>query len=161
MSENLEKPIKLTAMVAMTPDRVIGKDNDLPWHLPEDLQLFKRTTSGHPIVMGRKTWDSIGRPLPNRQNIVLTRNAEWQVDGAEVIGSPEQVGGLDLLDPHVFVIGGAQIYEFFLPMVDELLVSHVYQSYQGNTYFPEFEHLFAGYEVLQQFEEFEWRRYYK
>ena len=77
--------MKLTAMVAMTPERIIGKDNDLPWHLPEDLKLFKKTTSGHPIVMGRKTWDSIGRPLPKRQNIVLTRNADWSVEDLQLI----------------------------------------------------------------------------
>lgn len=153
--------MKLTAMVAMTPERVIGKDNDLPWHLPEDLKLFKATTSGHPIVMGRKTWDSIGRPLPKRQNIVLTRNGDWSADGAEVIFSPDDLKSLELMDEHVFVIGGAQVYEIFLPHVDELLVSHVYENHEGNTYFPEFEHFFSGYEVVEIFEAFELRRYTK
>ena len=73
--------MKLTAIVAMTPERVIGRAGDLPWHLPEDLKFFKRTTSGHPIVMGRKTYESIGKPLPKRQNIVLTRDENWAPDG--------------------------------------------------------------------------------
>ena len=75
----------LTAIVAMTPERVIGRDNRLPWHLPEDLRFFKRATSGHPVVMGRKTFDSIGKPLPARQNIVLTRDHAWSTEGVEVI----------------------------------------------------------------------------
>lgn len=153
--------MKLTAMVAMTPERIIGKDNDLPWHLPEDLKLFKKTTSGHPIVMGRKTWDSIGRPLPKRQNIVLTRNAEWSVEGADVIHSPEDLKSLELMDQHVFIIGGAQVYDIFLPHVDELLVSYVYEKHEGNTQFPEFEHLFSGYEVVEKFDDFELRKYTK
>ncbi|RYD45633.1 MAG: dihydrofolate reductase, partial [Verrucomicrobiaceae bacterium] len=73
--------IHLTAVVAMTPDRIIGKNGGLPWHLPEDLAFFKRTTSGHPIVMGRKTYESIGRPLPKRRNIVLTRDRQWSASG--------------------------------------------------------------------------------
>ncbi len=152
---------KLTAMVAMTPERVIGKDNDLPWHLPEDLKLFKKTTSGHPIVMGRKTWDSIGRPLPNRQNIVITRNSAWSADGATVIHQPEELQQLKLLDQNVFIIGGAEVYAIFLPHVDELLVSHVYKSYEGNTVFPEFEHLFKSFTVEQSFDDFELRKYVK
>jgi len=153
--------VKLTAMVAMTPERVIGKDNDLPWHLPEDLKLFKKTTSGHPIVMGRKTWDSIGRPLPKRQNIVLTRNQDWSAEGATVVHTVEDLKKLNLMQPHVFIIGGAEVYKMFLPEIDELLVSYVYEKYQGNTKFPEFEHLFSGYDVVETFDEFELRRYRK
>ena len=160
MSEQRKK-VKLTAMVAMTAERVIGKDNDLPWHLPEDLKLFKRTTSGHPIVMGRKTWDSIGRPLPNRQNIVLTRNEVWTADQVDVIHTAEQLYQLKLQHEHVFIIGGAQVYEMFLPHVDELLVSYVYENHEGNTKFPAFEHLFSTFEVVETFEHFELRRYYK
>ena len=87
----------------MTSERVIGKDGDLPWHLPEDLKLFKRHTTGHPIVMGRKTWDSIGRPLPNRQNIVLTRDKNWSAEGAEVIHEVSDLKNLTLKDPHVYI----------------------------------------------------------
>ena len=152
---------KLSAIVAMTPDRLIGKENGLPWRLPEDLKMFKRTTAGHPVVMGRKTWDSLGKykPLPGRQNIVITRDKGWAEDGAEVIFSAEELQHLDLQDEHVFLIGGAQIYELFLPLLDELIVSHVYQHYEGDAYFPEFSEHFSEYEVLESYEEFEVRRY--
>ena len=152
---------KLSAIVAMTRERVIGKDNDLPWRLPEDLKMFKRTTAGHPVVMGRKTWDSLGKykPLPGRQNIVITRDEDWAEVGAKVIFSPEELKEIELQDEHVFVIGGAQIYQLFLPQLDEMIVSHVYQNYEGDTQFPEFSEYFSTYEVLETFEEFEVRRY--
>lgn len=147
----------------MTPERVIGKDNDLPWRLPEDLKMFKRTTAGHPVVMGRKTWDSLGKykPLPGRQNIVITRDGAWSEDGATVILSQEDLREIELQDEHVFVIGGAQIYELFLPHLDELIVSHVFKQYEGDTKFPEFSEHFSEYEVLESFEEFEVRRYFR
>lgn len=146
-------------MVAMTPERVIGNKNDLPWHLPEDLKLFKKTTSGHPIVMGRKTWESIGKALPNRQNIVLTRNKNWSAPGAEVIHSPEDLEQLKLQDEEVYIIGGAQVYALFLPYLDQLLVSHVYKNYEGDTYFPNFEHFCNSYELIQRYDDFELRNY--
>lgn len=147
----------------MTPERVIGRDNDLPWRLPEDLKMFKRTTAGHPVVMGRKTWDSLGKykPLPGRQNIVITRDEEWSEEGAEVIFSPEALRGMELEDGDVFVIGGAEIYGLFLPLLDELIVSHVFERYEGDTYFPEFGEYFSEYEVMETYEEFEVRRYFK
>ncbi len=148
-------------MVAMTPDRIIGKENDLPWHLPEDLKLFKRTTSGHPIVMGRKTYESIGRPLPKRQNIVITRDASWSADGVDVVHAPDGVTQLELMDPQVFIIGGATIYSLFLPHLDELLVSYVYEKHEGDTRFPEFKHHFSDFEVVEKFDDFELRRYVK
>lgn len=143
----------------MTPDRVIGKDGTLPWHLPEDLKLFKRHTTGHPIVMGRKTWDSIGRALPNRQNIVLTRDINWSAHGAEVIHTPEDLQNIELIDPEVFIIGGAQVYELFLPLTSELLVSHIYNSYDGDTRLPSFEDGFPHVTVVEKYETFELRRY--
>lgn len=155
----MNKDIRLVGMVAMTGARVIGKGNDLPWHLPEDQKLFKRTTSGHPIVMGRKTYESIGRPLPKRQNIVITRDEQWSAEGVEVIHSVEELAELELRDQTVYIIGGAQIYQAFLPQLDELLVSQVAQDYEGDTYFPEFESQFGGYQVVEQFEGFELRRY--
>lgn len=155
----MKPDLKLTAIVAMTPERIIGKDGDLPWHLPEDLKLFKRHTTGHPIVMGRKTWDSIGKPLPNRQNIVLTRDTSWSAEGAERIHSPEEVSNLELIDSEVFIIGGAQIYTLFMPQLDEILVSHVYENHSGDTHFPEFEDMFRNVEVVEKYEHFELRRY--
>ena len=151
--------MKLTGIVAMTADRVIGRNGTLPWHLPGDLQFFKRTTSGHPIVMGRKTYESIGRPLPKRQNIVLTRDRDWSAPGVEVIHDPDELSRLDLQDPQVFIIGGAQVYAAFLPLLDELLVSHVRENHPGDTRFPEFADLFPQQELLESHEEFEVRRY--
>ena len=153
--------MKLTAIVAMTPERVIGRDNDLPWHFPEDLKFFKRTTSGHPILMGRKTYDSIGRPLPKRQNIVLTRDESWSAEGVDVIHSPSDLASLPLQDEEVFIIGGAEIYALFLPQLDELLLTWIYQSHEGDAYFPDFADYFADYEVIEKQDEFEWRRYRK
>ena len=151
----------LKAMVAMTAERIIGKGNDLPWHLPEDLQVFKRTTSGHPIVMGRKTFESIGRPLPKRQNIVITRDPNWSAEGVDIIHSPEDLGTLDLQNPELFIIGGSEIYQLFLPQISELYVSAVFKDYDGDTKFPEFEHHFDGYKVLETFNDFELRLYKK
>ncbi len=150
---------QLTAIVAMTPDRVIGKGGTLPWHLPEDLAFFKRVTSGHPIVMGRKTYESIGRPLPKRRNIVLTRDKAWSAPGVEVIHTPEELDALPELDGRVFIIGGSEIYAAFLPRLDDLLVSHVFESFQGDTRFPEFEHLFPQSELLETHEAFEVKRW--
>jgi len=159
----MPKLTKLTAIVAMTSERVIGRDNDLPWRLPEDLKMFKRTTAGHPVVMGRKTWDSLGKykPLPGRQNIVITRDDVWAEEGATMIHSPDELQAIDLQDEHVFVIGGAQIYELFLPLLDELIVSHVYKNYEGDTHFPDFSKHFREYEVMESYDEFEVRRYFR
>jgi dihydrofolate reductase len=131
--------IQLTAIVAMTPDRVIGRAGTLPWHMPEDLAFFKRTTSGHPIVMGRKTYESIGRPLPKRRNIVLTRDKTWSAPGVEVIHRPEDLEQLPGLEGRVFIIGGSEIYAAFFPAIDDLLVSHVFAEHEGDTRFPESE----------------------
>lgn len=147
---------RLIAIVAMTPERVIGRDGTLPWHLPEDLAFFKRTTSGHPIVMGRKTFESIGRPLPKRRNIVLTRDPVWRAEGVEVIHSPDQ---LPPTDGPVFIIGGAEIYAAFLDKLDELLVSRLHESHPGDTRFPEFEHLFSAPEVVATHDAFQVLRY--
>lgn len=153
--------MKLTAIVAMTSERIIGKDGTLPWHLPEDLKLFRRHTTGHPIVMGRKTWDSIGRPLPNRQSIVLTRDTEWSADGATVIHAPDDLSKVALIAPEVFIIGGAQIYSAYMDKLDEILVSHVYKNHPGDTCFPEFETYFPHMSIEEEYETFELRRYTK
>ena len=148
-------------MVAMTSQRIIGKGNDLPWHLPEDLQVFKKTTSGHPIVMGRKTFESIGRPLPKRQNIVITRDRNWSAEGVDIIHSPEELSTLDLQHHELFIIGGAEIYQLFLPQIQELYVSNIFKDYDGDTMFPEFEHYFKNYDVLETYPDFELRVYKK
>lgn len=143
----------------MTPDRVIGRAGTLPWHMPEDLAFFKRTTSGHPIVMGRKTYESIGRPLPKRRNIVLTRDQTWSAPGVEVIHRPEDLEKLPGLEGRVFIIGGAEIYAAFFPALDDLLVSHVSAEHQGDTLFPEFENMFPESELVETHADFEVRRW--
>lgn len=150
---------RLVAVVAMTPDRIIGRNGTLPWHLPEDLAFFKRTTSGHPIVMGRKTYESIGRPLPKRRNIVLTRDKAWSAPGVEVIHAPGELLELSELGDQVFIIGGAEIYAAFMDLTDELLVSHVFENHEGDTRLPGFESRFPNTVVVETHEAFEVRRH--
>ncbi|RZT10686.1 dihydrofolate reductase [Duganella sp. CF402] len=127
---------KLTIIVATDAQRGIGINNTLPWKLPEDLAHFKRLTTGHPIIMGRKTFDSIGRPLPNRRNIVITRNAEWKHDGVEVVGSIE--AAIALLDgAEGFVIGGAEIYKLSLQLADQLIITEIAHTFECDAFFPE------------------------
>ena len=153
--------VRLTAVVAMTADRVIGKDGGLPWHLPEDLAFFKRTTSGHPIVMGRKTYESIGRPLPKRRNIVMTRDLDWRAPGVEVIHWPGDLEKLPDLDGRVFVIGGAEVYAAFMPRLDDLLVSHISGDYDGDTRLPRFEAEFCCSEPVESHPSFEVIRHFR
>ena len=126
---------QLTLVVAMDAQRGIGVDNKLPWHLPEDLAHFKRVTLGHPIIMGRKTFDSIGRPLPKRRNIVVTRNADWSHEGVEVAGSLEQAVALAGDEP-ASIIGGAQIFGEAMAIADRMIVTHIDGVYRCDTFFP-------------------------
>jgi dihydrofolate reductase len=153
--------MQLTAIVAMTPERVIGRDGKLPWNLPADLAFFKRTTSGHPIVMGRKTFDSIGRPLPKRRNIVLTRDPNWSADGVEVIHQPCELRELTGMAGRVFIIGGSDIYAAFLPDLEDLLVTHVFENHPGDVWFPEFESRFPESDVIECHADFEVRRHFR
>lgn len=130
----------LALIVAMTPEGVIGKNGTLPWRLPEDLAHFKRQTLGHAIIMGRKTFESIGRPLPGRRNIVVTRSPSAQFPGCEVAkGLAEAVALARTTDDEPFVIGGAAIYAEALPWVTRLVITDVLQSTDGDTYFPSFD----------------------
>lgn len=128
---------ELCLIVAMTPDRVIGINNTLPWHLPRDLQHFKKTTMGCPVIMGRKTWDSIGRPLPGRVNIVITRQADLHLEGAVVVHSLEAAVGAASDSERVFVIGGANIYEQALPLARRLYLTEVATHVDGDAWFPQ------------------------
>lgn len=148
-------------MVAMTPERVIGRAGTLPWHLPEDLAFFQRTTTGHPVVMGRKTYESLGRPLPGRRNIVLTRNWNWSAPGVEVIHAPAELARLPGMAGRVFIIGGAEIYQVFLPLLEDLLVSHLVAHHAGDTWFPEFAAEFPNSEVLETHPAFQVRRWWR
>ncbi|MFK3737871.1 dihydrofolate reductase [Massilia sp. TN1-12] len=128
----------LTIVVAMDARRGIGIDNQLPWHLPEDLAHFKRVTLGHPIIMGRKTFDSIGRPLPGRRNIVVTRNAQWRHDGVEVAHSLQEAVALAGIES-ASIIGGAQIFAEALEVADRMIVTHIDKQYACDTFFPEID----------------------
>lgn len=151
----------LTAVVAMTPERVIGRGGTLPWHLPADLAFFRKTTTGHPIVMGRKTYESIGRPLPKRRNIVLTRDRTWSAPGVETIHAPAELAGLPGLEGRVFIIGGAEVYAAFFPDLEDLLVSHVFEAHPGDTWLAEFESAFPSSESVEKHAEFEVRRHFR
>jgi len=126
----------LSLIVAYADNRVIGRDNDLPWKLPGDLAHFKRTTLGHPIIMGRKTWESLGRPLPGRTNIVVTRQAGYEATGAVVVASLQAALDTCLADESPFVIGGAQIYALALPLADRIVATEVHTEAQGDAWFP-------------------------
>ncbi|NMD72810.1 dihydrofolate reductase [Bacillus sp. DNRA2] len=126
---------------AMDENRVIGKDNQLPWHLPEDLKFFKRTTMGHPIAMGRKTHESIGRPLPGRENIIITRSRDYQSEGCTVVHSVDEFISYSkaLSSDEVFVIGGAEIFHSVFPYADRLYITKIHDIFPGDTYFPEID----------------------
>ncbi|MFZ6844245.1 dihydrofolate reductase [Undibacterium sp. RuTC16W] len=128
-----------TIIVATDRQNGIGINNALPWHLPEDLAHFKRTTSGHPIVMGRKTFESIGRPLPNRRNIVITRNSDWQHDGVESVASLAAAQAL-VAGQSAFIIGGAEIYQQALPLANCLIVTEIQQIFDCDAFFPAINH---------------------
>ena len=127
---------RISLLVAMARNRVIGRDNRIPWHLPADLKRFKELTMGHHIVMGRKTWDSINRLLPGRTTVVLTRNADFSLPGAKVARSIEGALQLCGTDPEVFVIGGEQIFRMALPYAHRLYLSTIDLDVAGDTYMP-------------------------
>ena len=127
--------VSLSLIVATDRRNGIGINNTLPWRLPEDLAFFKRTTSGHAIIMGRKTFDSIGRPLPNRRNIVVTRNPDWTHEGVQRAGSLDEAVKL-AGDGEVFVIGGAQIYVDAIRLADKLIVTEIDADYDCDAFFP-------------------------
>lgn len=136
--------MKLALIVAMAKNHVIGINNNLPWHLSEDLKYFKRVTMGKPIIMGRKTFESIGRPLPGRTNIVITRNKNYQAEGIKVVHSlktaMELCNSIAVIDggDEAMVIGGAELYTEALPLADYLYLTEVHADVQGDTYFSDF-----------------------
>lgn len=126
----------LTLVVAKARNGTIGRDNTLPWRLPEDLAHFKRTTMGAPVIMGRKTWDSIGRGLPGRRNIVVSRNPDLRIEGAEVATSLEDAQRLCVGADQIFLIGGAQLYAEAMPSADRLVVTEIDADVEGDAFFP-------------------------
>ena len=125
----------ISLIVAVAENGVIGDRNALLWHISEDLRHFKAVTTGHPVVMGRKTWESLGRPLPNRTNVVITRQ-NIEIPGCTVVHSLEEAVALFPADEEVFVIGGAQIYAAALPLARKFYLTRVFRAYEGDTRFP-------------------------
>jgi dihydrofolate reductase len=131
--------LTITLLAAVARGGVIGRDGSVPWRLPEDMVRFRELTTGHPVVMGRKTWESLPdrfRPLPGRGNIVVTRNPDWSAQGADRAGSVEDALELVESEPRVFVIGGGEIYAAALPHADELLLTEIDADVDGDTTFP-------------------------
>ena len=127
----------ISMIAAMADNRIIGKDNQMPWHLPADFAWFKRCTMGKPVVMGRKTYESIGRPLPGRLNIVISRNASLFIEGVTIVTSIEQALEVAGEVEEVMIIGGGAIYAACLPMANKLYVTHIEAKIEGDTQFPD------------------------
>ena len=132
--------MQISLIAAMGENRVIGAGNAIPWHLPADFKHFKELTTGHPVIMGRKTFESIGRPLPGRANIVITRDESYRRDGITVVSSPEAAlsaaataEGAD----EVFIIGGAEIYKIFLHQANRIYLTKIESEFEGDAFFPE------------------------
>ncbi len=129
----------LKILVAFDENRVIGKNNALIWHLPADLKRFKALTTGHVIIMGRKTFESIGKPLPNRTTIVISRQTNLQIEGVILAHSVEEaiLKAKSLTRDDIFIVGGAEIYTLSLPLVDQVLVTQLHDIFEGDAFFPE------------------------
>jgi len=134
----MEKRGEIILIAAMAANRVIGRGNSIPWDIPGEQRRFKEITMGHPLIMGRRTWDSLGKPLPGRRNIVLSSNPDFSAPGAEVVDSLEQ--GLTLCrgEDKIFIIGGAQLYKLALPLADTIILTVIPDSVPGDAHFPEF-----------------------
>lgn len=129
----------ITVIAAAAENNALGKDNDLVWHLPDDFKRFKQLTTGHHIIMGRKTFESFPKPLPNRTHIVITRNKKYQKEGAVVVHSIEEALALAKNDPQPFIIGGGEIYKQGLPFADKIELTRVHATVDADTFFPEID----------------------
>lgn len=144
-SENNEVPLGkftgLSMIVATDQENGIGKNNQLLWHLPNDLKFFKKVTSGHSVIMGRKTFDSLGKPLPNRRNIVISRQTDLKIDGVEVFDNLGNAVNACKNEDEYFVIGGGEIYRQALPLAQQIYITKVNATFNADTFFPELEAL--------------------
>lgn len=138
----------LSIIVAMTKERVIGYQNKIPWHLSEDLKHFKKITMGHPIIMGRKTFESIGHPLPGRENIVITRNKNYKAKGVTVVHSLQEA--IKDKNEECFIIGGAKIYELALPKANKIYLTLIHNKITGDAYFPHFN-LEKDFKIIKKY----------
>lgn len=130
---------KVYLVAAVAANGVIGRDGALPWHLPEDLRHFKRLTLGHPVIMGRKTWESLGKPLPRRENIVVSTRPGYEAPGAGVATSLEAALALCAAEPVAFIIGGQRLFAESLPIAAGLLLTEIQRDFPGDTWFPEYD----------------------
>src|ERR1700749_4336416 len=128
----------VSQIAAVSENHVIGKNNQLLWHMPEDLKHFKNTTSGHTVIMGRKTFDSVGKPLPRRRNIVITRQ-QITIEGCEVVNSIEAALALCAGEDEVFIVGGAEIYKQSLHLTDRIYLTIIHHYFEGDSFFPEID----------------------
>ena len=126
----------LSMIVATAQNRIIGKDNDMPWHLPADLQYFKKMTLSKPVIMGRKTYESIGRPLPGRHNVVISRDSNYKAEGVDTVTTVDAALALTKESDEVMVIGGGAIYAHCLPVATRLYITHIEAEIEGDTKFP-------------------------
>ncbi len=131
--------MRLSLIAAMASNRAIGLRNTLPWHLPEDLKRFKALTMGHHIVMGRKTYDSIGKPLPGRDTVIVTRNADYAVPGCLAVNSLDAALTVSHGDDEVFFVGGAELYRQALPIAHRIYLTEIQRVFDGDAFFPEFD----------------------
>ena len=130
----------LTTIAAVAQNGVIGNNNDLIWRLPDDLKHFKNLTKGHTMIMGRKTWESIGaRPLPHRRHIIITRNFDYEAEGAEVVSTIDEALELAQTDDKVFIAGGGEIYKLAMPYIQRMELTIIHHDFQGDTLFPDFD----------------------
>jgi dihydrofolate reductase len=131
--------MRISIIVAAAANGVIGLENGLPWRMPTDMRRFKALTMGHALVMGRKTYDSVGRPLPGRRNVVITRRTDWQPEGVEVVHSLYEALRLAAGDSEVFIAGGGEIFAQALPVTDRIYLTRIEASFPGDAFFPELD----------------------
>lgn len=136
---DMPKERTLTMIAAAAENNALGKDNDLIWHISDDLKRFKRLTTGHAIIMGRKTFESMPKALPNRTNIVLTKRKDYQAQGAEVVHTVEDALEIVKEDVQPFIIGGGQIYSLFMPLCDRIELTRVHHEFEADVYFPDID----------------------
>lgn len=138
----------LSLIVAFDRNRTIGKDNQMPWHLPADLSFFKKTTIGNTIIMGRNTFASIGKPLPGRKSIVLTRQSDFKHEGVEVLNNIESLQKYQKQEEEYFIIGGEEIFKQTMPLIDKMYITFIDDTFDGDTYFPEVKE--SGWELVSE-----------
>lgn len=131
--------MSISYIVAMDRNRAIGKNNRLPWHIPADLKFFKQTTMGHAILMGRKTYESVGKPLPGRTNVIMTQNPSYRAEGCEIVHSVEETIDRFGRQDELFVTGGAELFRLFMPYVDKMYLTRIEHAFEGDTFFPEYD----------------------